>query len=434
MSFTADAVIIGAGVIGSSIAFELAKSGRSVVVVDKAGGSGLGSTSASSAVVRFNYSTWDGVAASWESKHCWDEWPDHIQTPDVPQFARFLRTGLVMLDVPVAPKAKVLSLFDVVGVPYETWDATTLAARVPGLDTGKHWPPKSVDDDAFWDEPTEHLGAIFTPDAGFVDDPQLAAQNLAAAALARGARYRFNRAVVQVLRRDGRVTGVVLSDGTTVQSPVVVNVAGPWSAAVNSLAGVGGDFTISVRPMRQEVHVVQAPPGFNRGELLGPAIADLDLGTYMRPAHGDQMLIGGTEPKCDPLQWLDDPDQANPRVTAKLFESQVLRAARRFPQMGVPRTPNGIAGVYDVSDDWTPIYDRTDLEGFFVAIGTSGNQFKNAPVVGQLMSGLIGAVESGQDHDADPYVFTGNHTGLKINVGAFSRRRPPSESTGTVMG
>ena len=68
-----DAVVIGAGVIGSGVALELPRSGREVLVVDKGRGPGLGSTSASSSIVRFNYSTGVGVATSWEAKHCWQD-------------------------------------------------------------------------------------------------------------------------------------------------------------------------------------------------------------------------------------------------------------------------------------------------------------------------------------------------------------------------
>ena len=101
----------------------------------------------------------------------------------------------------------------------------------------------------------------------------------------------------------------------------------------------------------------------------------------------------------------------------------------------MPNRPRGVAGVYDVSDDWTPIYDRTEAPGFFVAIGTSGNQFKNAPVVGSLMGALIEGVAGGHDHDGDPLVFTAPHTGHVINLGAFSRRRARDpHATGTVMG
>jgi glycine/D-amino acid oxidase-like deaminating enzyme len=183
--------------------------------------------------------------------------------------------------------------------------------------------------------------------------------------------------------------------------------------------------------MRQEVHHVAAPPGYSRLDRLGPVISDPDLGIYLRADSGDAMLVGGAEPDCDPLDWIDDPDTANPNRTASLFETQVTRAARRFPELRIPSRPKGIAGVYDVTSDWTPIYDRTDLDGYYVAIGTSGNQFKNAPVVGRLMAAIITAVESG--HDAVTY--TCQHTGHAIDLGTFSRKREINPySTGTVMG
>jgi sarcosine oxidase, subunit beta len=436
VKLTADVVVVGAGVIGTSTAFELAKIGRRVLVVDKLAGPGQGSTSASSAVVRFNYSTLDGIASSWESKHHWVNWADHLGGVAADELlARFRRTGLVMLDAPVVPKRRVLAMFDQLGVPYEDWDAATLAARVPGLHPGRFWPPKRLDDEAFWTDATTKLGAFFTPDAGFIDDPQLAAINLAGAAGRRGVAFLFRRHVVAVQQAGGRVVGLELADGQRIHAPVVVNVAGPWSSALNRLAGVGADFTVSVRPMRQEVHHVPAPPGFNQGEQLGPVIADLDLGIYVRGAPGDGLLIGGTEPECEPLQWLDSPEDASPNPTVSLFEAQVIRAARRFPGLTVPSAPRGIAGVYDVASDWTPIYDRTPLGGFYVAIGTSGNQFKNAPLVGRFMAEIVDAVEAGHDHDADPVHHVGEYTGVKINLGAFSRRRDVNTaSSGTVMG
>jgi len=76
-----------------------------------------------------------------------------------------------------------------------------------------------------------------------------------------------------------------------------------------------------------------------------------------------------------------------------------------------------------VSDDWIPIYDRTDLAGFYVAIGSSGNQFKNAPVAGYCMAELIEAVEGGHDHDADPVMVTGVYTGLEMDMGFYRRNR-----------
>jgi glycine/D-amino acid oxidase-like deaminating enzyme len=187
--------------------------------------------------------------------------------------------------------------------------------------------------------------------------------------------------------------------------------------------------------MRQEVHQVPAPPGFNSQDRLGPVVADLDLGIYVRGAPGDAILVGGTEPECEPLQWLDDPDDAYPYPTTAVYEAQLTRAARRFPDLTIPGRPRGIAGVYDVASDWTPIYDRTSLDGFYVAMGTSGNQFKNAPLAGRFMAAIVGATEDGHDHDSEPLRYVGEYTGAVINLAAFSRKRPVNAaSTGTVMG
>ncbi|ANY09380.1 NAD(P)/FAD-dependent oxidoreductase [Pseudonocardia sp. HH130630-07] len=436
MTLTADAVVVGAGVIGSSTALELSRAGLRVVVVDRLPGPGQGSTSASSAVVRFNYSTFPGVAAAWEARHCWESWPEHLGLPaGTGGTARFRRTGMVFLDVDVAPRDRVLPLFDRAGVPYEVWDPAELARRVPGLDPGRFWPPRRLDDDAFWADADGRIGGVWTPDAGWIDDPMRAAVDLADAARAAGARFVFRDGVTAVRRAGDRVAGVDLASGERIDAPVVVNVAGPWSAQLNRIAGVGADFSVTTRPLRQEVHAVSTPPGYDDGDHPGPVVADLDLGTYLRSAPGGTFYVGGTEPECDPLQWLDDPDDADPNPTAAVFDAQVTRAARRFGELAVPPRPRGVAGVYDVSTDWAPIYDRTELDGFYVAIGTSGNQFKNAPVAGRFLAAIVTAVENGHDHDADPVGYRGEHTGLTVDLGAFSRRRELNpDSSGTVMG
>jgi glycine/D-amino acid oxidase-like deaminating enzyme len=94
-----------------------------------------------------------------------------------------------------------------------------------------------------------------------------------------------------------------------------------------------------------------------------------------------------------------------------------------MPELRVPNQPSGIVGVYDVADDWTPIYDRTRATGYFVAIGTSGNQFKNAPLVGRLMATLVAAERDGHDHDHDPVQLFLPRTGHTIDLGTFSRLR-----------
>ena len=435
MKRTGDAIVIGAGIIGGAIAFELAKRGMAVVVVDKAGAPGHGSTSSSSAIVRFNYSTFDGVATSWEAKHYWERWPDHVGRSDESGLASFHRTGMVVLDTPIAPLGHVAQLLREASVSFEEWDTAELRGRVPGIDTGAYWPPKRIEDDAFFDAATRGLDALYMPDAGFVDDPQLATHNLIVAAQAHGASVVLNRTITGIVEEAGRVAGVQCADGERIDARIVINASGPWSGQINQMAGVGSDFTVTTRPLRQEVHYLPAPPNYNPRGSLGPSIADMDLGIYIRASRGDRILVGGTEPSCDDLEWIADPDLSNMNVTADSFARQSTRAARRLSTLAVPTVPKGVAGVYDVTDDWQPIYDRTSLAGFYVAIGTSGNQFKNAPLVGRLLAELVESVEAGRDHDEDPLKIQGEYTRNVINMGAFSRKRVlnPS-SSGTVMG
>lgn len=432
---TADAIIVGSGVFGSSIALSMSRAGFSVLVLDRNHAPGQGSTAASSAVVRFNHSVFDSVAAAWESKLRWEDWTEHLGAIDPDGMVRFRRTGMAALDVDLAPKSRIAALFDRAGVPYEDWSAEILASRIPGLDNGRYWPPRALNEDSFWDDAVDTLGALWTPDAGYVDDPSLAARNLAHAASEFGAEFRFNTSVTGVSVVGGRIRGVEIDGREDLSAPIIVNAAGPWSAGLNALAQATGDFAIVTRPMRQEVHHVKAPEGYSLVGSEGPIIADMDLGTYIRPATGNALYIGGTEPECDELQWLSDPESTDLRPTQEVFDSQVARAAKRLPKLGVPNRPRGIVGIYDVSSDWAPIYDRTAIDGYYVAIGTSGNQFKTAPVVGELMTEIINKVENGHDHDASPVKYAAPRSGLSINTGTYSRNRPINpDSSGTVMG
>lgn len=432
---TADVVVIGGGIVGCSIALALSRAGYRVHIVDQGPAAGAGSTSSSSAVIRFHYSTLDGVIASWESKHLWERWSEVVDGGDESGLARFHQVGALVIDPPDGVRTRqVLGLFDKVGVPYETWDANTIASRLPALDVGRYFPPKAVDDDAFWAGSNGALSAYFTPDAGFVDDPQLAAHNLMVAAKRAGAVFSFRSQVSGVAHDKGRVQGVRLANGETIASAVVVNAAGPYSSRVNEMAGVLDDFAeVSTRALRQEVHAVEGPPGFVLGDGA-VVVNDSDLGTYFRPHPGGTVLVGGLEPECDPLVWVEDPDHFSQEVSVDAWQSQVFRLARRIPTLQVPNRPRGLAALYDVTPDWVPVYDRTSLDGFYVAIGTSGNQFKNAPIIGQLLERLIDACERGHDHDALPVRVPCAHSGHEVDLGHYSRRRTLAVTANNVLG
>jgi sarcosine oxidase, subunit beta len=355
----------------------------------------------------------------------WADWAAHLGRSDAAGLARFVRTGMLVLEAAPGESAAVTEHFDAVGVPWERWSAAEIAGR--RLDPGAFGPPAPVTSEAFFADAHGELGGTWTPDAGYVDDAALAAHDLAEAARAHGATYLL-RHEVTAIGSGGTRRWRVATDRGDVEADVVVNAAGPWSSRVNALAGVGAEFTVTARPLRQEVHWLPWV------EPVTTAVADPDLGTYLRPSAGG-LLVGGMEPECDPLEWLADPEEADPRVSTAVYEAQAFRAARRVPGLTVPGRPSGVVGVYDASSDWAPVYDRTDRPGFYVAMGTSGNQFKNAPVVGQLMGALVDAVEGGHDHDRDPLVWTAPRTGQPVELATWSRLRPVDPDAPTsVMG
>lgn len=418
-----DAVIIGAGVIGAAIAFELGKKGWRTLNVDRLPAAGYGPTSNSCAIVRAHYSSWDGVAMAYEGFFYWQDWAKYLETVDDAGTARYIQSGTVLLKSATGHHEKVLRHYRDLGVAYEEWTNEELVRRMPIYETGAFWPPKRPSDPGFWDEPAGQLdGAIYTPGSGYVNDPQLATHNLQRAAEAKGGEFLFRGAVGEIRRRAGRVAGITLTDGREIDAPVVVNVAGPHSFVINRMAGVEDAMKVKTRALRHEVHHVPAPAGFDF-EADGMHTSDGDTGIYFRPDAGNHILIGSEDPECDPRVWVDDPDHYDRNITEAQWEAQVYRLARRIPTLRIPTERRGVVDLYDVSDDWIPIYDRSDLDGFYMAIGTSGNQFKNAPVAGHLMAEVIDHVERGHDHDADPVKVTCRYTGRVLDAGFYSRLR-----------
>ena len=434
MRETYDAIIIGAGVIGAAIGFELAKAGWRTLNIDKLPEAGFGPTSASCAIIRVHYSTLDGTALAYEGYHYWRDWADYLETEDESGLARFVECGcLVMQTEQNGHLAKHLSLADQLGIPYEHWSADRLAERFAGMTLARYAPAKRIDDPGFGLPTGGSLaGGIFFPTAGYVTDPKLSAHNLQRAAEAKGGRFRFGRAVVEIVRAGGRIAGVRLDDGSAIDAPVVVNVAGPHSAQINALAGAEGDMTLATRALRQEVVHVPSPPALDY-DSLGFVMSDSDIACYSRPEHGNHILVGSEDPDCDPREFVD-PDDYETGFTDQ-WDHQAQRFAQRLGTLGIPNRRRGVVSLYDVSDDWIPIYDKSAVPGFYMAIGTSGNQFKNAPVVGKLMSALIRYCESGRDHDAQPMTFRLGHVGRAVDVGFYSRKRPINrESSFSVLG
>jgi sarcosine oxidase subunit beta len=430
-----DAIIIGAGIIGASIAFELAKKGYKTINVDKLAAAGAGSTINTCAVIRTHYSTLEGTAMAYESYLHWKNWVDYLQAEDERGYAQLNETGLLILLNEERDMSIHLDHHRKLGIPFEEWDTATLHQNMPLLDTQAFYPPLRPDDDNFGKPTGEELtGAIFIPAGGYINDPQLSVHNVQRAAEARGATFRFKTEVTDIRQDHGRVTGITVAGGEKIDAPVIVNAAGPHSFVINRMAGVDKSMKINTRALRHEVHFVPAPEGYD-GDHYGHVTSDDDVGGYCRPETGNLLLIGSQDPECDPQEWVEDPDHFDREVSDQQWRAQVLRMAQRIPSLPIPGQARGLVDLYDVSDDWIPIYDKSDLGGFYMAVGTSGNQYKNGPVAGLLMSEVIDACEKGLDHDSNPVQVTCPITGFILDAGFYSRNREINkDSSFSVLG
>ncbi len=423
MSKTYDHIVIGAGVVGSSIALSLARAGGQIIVVDALPAAGYGSTSYSSAIVRPFYSHEVSCAIAHAARSRWLTWRDFLEAPADEPLAEYRETGgLVLVNEGTEDSyANNLAALDAVGVAYEWLDADGLRARYPGINLAGFGPPRRLDEAGFGEPTTGRISSgIYIPACGHVSDPQLAARNLADAAQRAGAEFRFNASVATIDKIDGRVCGVTLADGSAVRGATVINAAGPHSAAINQLAEV--ELPIKTAAQRHEVAYVAAPAGSDPDRGF---VVDFDSGVYHRGDGGD-WLIGSADPECDD-DGIVDPDDYDNHLTDQ-WTTQVYRAAQRFPELGIESQARGTVGLYDVSDDWIPVYDRTDLEGYLVAIGTSGNQFKNAPLIGDIMA----AVAHADDHDKRPATLRLPEVDKTVSLDFYSRHRVV-QATSNVM-
>lgn len=435
MTRAPDAIIIGTGVIGAAIAFELAKAGWKTLSLDRNAQAGHGSTAGSCAIIRMHYSTFDGTAFAWEGYHYWRDWAEYLALgKDVP-LAQFRETGcMVMKAESNAFLANHIKYSAELDCPFEEWTPDQIRKKMPIYALDSFAPPKRADDPDFGKPNGGTMsGAVYWPNGGYVTDPALSAQNLMAAAALHGAETRLRAEVTEILTENGRVKGVKLAGGEEIHAPVVINVAGPGSAHINQLAGVTGDMTIETRPLRQEVTHVPSPAGFDF-EHDGMIVSDSDIAVYVRPEHGNHILIGSEDPECDPHDWAVSDTDYNHDFTDQ-WTTQAMRYAQRVPELGIPSKMRGVVDLYDASTDWIPIYDKSALPGYYMACGTSGNQFKNAPIAGKMMAALIAYCEAGNDHDTAPLQFTLPYIGRDIDVGFYSRKREiNTESSFSVLG
>ena len=435
MSESFDAIIIGAGIIGSATSYALARKGWRVLNIDRLPACGYGSTSGSCAIIRPYYSTLDGSAMAYESHFYWANWADYLGGDDVDErgLIKYINCGSMVMKTSLNDYLKPsMALMDELGCPYEEYTPEQIVEKLPVWNTESFGPAKRPDDPAFGvanETPLE--GAVLFLAGGYISDPQLATHNIVRAAERAGSSFRYNAQVVEIRQSNGRVCGVTLDNGDIIDAPVVLNAAGPHSSKINQLADVEKLMKVKTRALRQEVAHVPLPAGYNAATAC--VTSDSDIGVYTRPEHGDNLLIGSEDPPVDKHEWVD-PDDYD-RDFSEQWRVQVLRVCQRVPNLEVPNKMRGVVDLYDVSDDWIPIYDHSDLPGFYMAIGTSGNQFKNAPIAGEMMADIIESCENGNNQDKNPIDLHLKYIDRTLSTGFYSRLREVNQdSSFSVLG
>ena len=374
-----DAVIIGAGVIGAATAFELGKRGYKTLNVDKLPSAGYGPTRNSCAIVRAHYSSFDGVAMAYEGFFYWKNWAEYLEAPDEAGRAKFMQAGTVLLESETGHHGKALPHYERLGVPYEEWDAAELA-EVPSSTCTSSGRRRGPSDDDFAAPRAKAPGRDLHARLRLRQRPRALVAQPAARRRGQGRAVPLPPQGHGDPPAGGKVLGVTLGDGSEIDARIVVNVAGPHSFVINRMAGVEDGMKIRTKALRHEVHHVPSPPGFDY-EKDGHHVSDGDNAIYFRPEMGNHILIGTEDPDCDPQVRVENPDDFNRQVSASSGRRRST-AGPAHPVAADPEEMKGVVDLYDCSDDWIPIYDRSDLGGFYMAVGTSGNQFKNGPVVG----------------------------------------------------
>lgn len=353
---TADVVIIGGGIVGSSIAYHLTANGcRNVLVIERESAQGKGSTGKSMGGVRAQFSTPVSIQMSLYSIPFYASFEERLGYPcDYrPQGYLFCATSesqMAYLRTNYAQQVK-MGLKNV--------------CLMQGTEIAEMFPQLRSDD---------IIGGSFCSSDGFVD-PYSAMNGFMAAAAERGATLWKNTAVTAVRQDTAGVASVETTRGP-VATRKLVNCAGAWAAEAACLVGV----ELPVQPLRRMLVPTEPFADFPH---TAPMIVDMSNGFHFRP-----------EARGFLLAW-NDPEETtsfNTNFEPSFIEKILTRAADRVPCFAnLPVNPKRAwAGLYEMTPDHHPILDEVpEVPGFFLANGFSGHGVMHAPATGKILSDLI---------------------------------------------
>ncbi len=348
---TAEAVLIGGGVMGCSILYSLGTTGMVDAVLVEQGALGSGSTGRSQAILRMHYSNEVTTRLAWESLKVFRDFDDVVGGP-----SGYVKTGYLLIASANDREAMERNV--------EVQRQAGVATEVIGAEDAPN---------AF--HIAEDEVCAFESDSGYAD-PHSVTQGYAAAARRLGAEVRTQEPVLGITVSGGRVTGVTTSSGE-ISTPIAIVAAGPWSGPLLRKVGVEAP----LETVRHQVVTLRRP----ESELPDHAIiGDIPNSLSARPDIGYLTLIGvGEEEKVGP-------DDLNHGVDMDVVEDVAAKLTDRMPGMEHAVFRGGWSGLFTATPDWHPILSAVPgIDGLYCAVGFSGHGFKLAPMVGVVMAELI---------------------------------------------
>ncbi len=355
----ADVIVIGAGVIGCSVAWNLAQLGAGRVLVLDRGRIAEGTSAMSSGILRTHYSVQSNVELARRSWQVFDQFAATLADDEAS--AGLVKCGY-LITAPAGDKLEPLraslAAQRAMGIEVQTLDAAQASALLPIA---------RFDEDAL-------IG--FEPHAGFADATQVAT-SYARAARRLGVRFLEGVEVNGLVRQAGRVVGVDTAQGRFTAA-VVISAQNIWAKEL--AAWVGLDLPVVAE--RHRVLALQGPQAYTR---TMPVFKDLGSAgmLYCRSYGGSQMLVSeGTAGEV-----LGTPANEPGEVSMDHVLDVGAQVAQRFPSFESAGLASAWTGVYDVTPDWNPVLGRiNDLPGLIVACGFSGHGFKLSPAVGRVLA------------------------------------------------
>jgi sarcosine oxidase subunit beta len=358
---TAEAVIVGGGVMGASTAFQLACRGVKPVVILEREQLASGSTSLSAGGIRYQFSSEANIRIMLESVPVFEHFSEEFDTE-----IDFRQDGYLFL----ATTAETWTDFQ---TNVALQQRMGVSVRLLSLDDIRELTPYLYLDDV--------IGGTLGPKDGYAD-PYSVAMGFAKKARELGVLI-SEKTEVTGISVDGNCVMEVETPKGRIATPVVVNVAGAWSARVGQMVGV----ELPVKPYRRQIFVTHP---FDVLPQCMPMVIDFEPSFYFR-REGPGILMGMTDK--------DEPSSFNTNVDWEFLTKVVDKAIYRAPLLEKAGFMRGWGGLYAITPDDNPIIgkDVGGVGGFYCAVGFSGHGFMQAPAVGRILADLITTGDAGFD-------------------------------------